>query len=236
MKITLLRVVLIVLATLCAQPAQAADYPAREPAGFSWEVPVEPNTAQARAELEKLIRELRSLSVSSAAPSAKTGKPSDPNAVAGSNKAAAERPSDANSPQKSSAPAGSQAGAGQKKQQVIAELDPNSAPDPFGLAETLYRLGRYAEAAACYKVAAARPASADKRQSEADRAWVLFQTGNCYAKFDPAEAIKAYRQLITDYPTSEWVPVAICREQLMQWYIQSGVAQTSEKMQFEKQQ
>jgi tetratricopeptide (TPR) repeat protein len=205
----------------------AQDEPAAKTARAVIDAPVEPNTTLARAELNRLINELQSISFRDPAnpvargPVAKTAtsrKGWQQVATADANSAAtkaAERPEPAVKP---------------KPEVPAIAGDPNTLADPFEMAEALYKMGRYKESAACYGVALARASSTEKSNvPEADRAWMLFQRGNCHARLDAREAIKIYRQLITEHPASEWAPIAIGREQLLQWYITSDIAMTPEK-------
>jgi tetratricopeptide (TPR) repeat protein len=217
----------ILAAAVPATILVAQDEPAVKAARAAIDAPVEPNTALARAELYRLINELESISFRDPA------NPVSGQAVA---KGFTARP---RGPQGASADTNSvpDKAAAQPKPAVKPKpevppivQDPNTVANPFELAEALYRVRRYKESAACYRIALARASSEEKRDgADADRAWMLFQTGNCYARLDPAEAIKVYRQLMTEHPASEWTPIAIGREQLLQWYIASDIAPTPEK-------
>jgi len=90
---------------------------------------------------------------------------------------------------------------------------------PFELGEVLFFSGRLKEAAVFYQEALKRkspdnPPTADDQ----DRAWILFQIGNCLRDDDLPTAKKMYRQLITEYPNSPWVYLAKAREELIDWY------------------
>jgi hypothetical protein len=60
-----------------------------------------------------------------------------------------------------------------------------------------------------------------------DRAWILFQLGNCLRDSDPSAgsgqalqaARNAYRRLIAEYPDSLWTDLAKARESLIDWYL-----------------
>jgi len=52
-----------------------------------------------------------------------------------------------------------------------------------------------------------------------DRAWILFQTGNCLRNEDLPGAAKAYQQLLTEYPSSPWSDLAKVRSNLIAWYL-----------------
>ena len=52
-----------------------------------------------------------------------------------------------------------------------------------------------------------------------NRAWILFQIGNCLKDDDLAKAQEMYRQLITECPGSPWAEPAKAREKLIDWYL-----------------
>ena len=88
---------------------------------------------------------------------------------------------------------------------------------PFELGEVLFFSSRLKEAAVFYQEALRRK-SPDKTGSDQDRAWILFQIGNCLRDDDLPTAKKMYRQLIAEYPNSPWVDLAKAREELIDWY------------------
>jgi len=63
--------------------------------------------------------------------------------------------------------------------------------------------------------------SLDDVGSAQDKAWILFQTGNCLRDDDLANAGKMYRQLIAEYPNSPWIDLAKARLNLIDWYQKS---------------
>ncbi len=205
----------------------AGEESAAKTARASIDVPVEPNTTLARAELNRLINELQSISFRDPANPAAKGPVAKTTASREGWQAAAT--ADANSA--ATKPAAQPEPAVKPKPEVPAIAgDPNTLANPFEMAEALYKVGRYKESAACYGVALARASSAEKSTvPEADRAWMLFQRGNCHARLDAHEAIKIYKQMMTEYPASEWTPIAIGREQLLQWYIASDIITTPER-------
>jgi tetratricopeptide (TPR) repeat protein len=95
--------------------------------------------------------------------------------------------------------------------------DPNQLDNPFKLAEVLFLSGRPKEAAMLYQEAF-KSKSPDRTEAAQNRAWTLFQIGNCLRDDDPKTAQKAYRQLIAEYPESPWVDLAKVREKLIDWY------------------
>ncbi len=104
--------------------------------------------------------------------------------------------------------------------QIIKKLsqNPGNMNNPFELAETLFLSGYQKEAAIFYREAL-KPKSPDGTPSAPDRAWILFQIGNCLRNHDRPEAIKMYAQLITEYPNSPWKELAQARRTLLSWYM-----------------
>jgi len=200
------------------------------------DVPAEPNKALARAELDRLIRELQSISFpdptnpANASRTAAQQGSHDKHAGDGKSELVGDA-SDANpSPARTAADSNEPSRSGSR---LVAE--PNSVANPLELAEALYKVARYDEAAACYQVALDRVASGQNKSATArDQAWILFQIGNCHARMNPEAAINAYKRLIADHPASDWTPIAVVREQLMQWYLASGIPVTKEKPRLEK--
>jgi TolA-binding protein len=111
--------------------------------------------------------------------------------------------------------------------QLVGNLaqHPDRSDNPFALGEVLYYSGRLKEAAVFYQEALKRKRastelsrmSSDKAGSDQDRAWILFQIGNCMRGDDPPTAKKMYRLLITEYSDSPWVDLAKAREGLIDW-------------------
>jgi tetratricopeptide (TPR) repeat protein len=109
----------------------------------------------------------------------------------------------------------------------------------FELGETLFLSGNLKEAAIFYREALKRkspeprlrgdkftparePALREPKAgvgSARDRAWILFQIGNCLRNDDPITAMKMYGQLITEYPNSPWKELAGARSKLLNWYL-----------------
>ncbi|MDH4238471.1 MAG: hypothetical protein OEW48_02805 [Phycisphaerae bacterium] len=96
--------------------------------------------------------------------------------------------------------------------------DPNQLENPFELGEVLYFSGHLKEAAVFYQEALNRT-NPDKPGLERNRAWILFQIGNCLKDDDLLTAQKIYRKLITECPGSPWVEPAKAREKLIGWYL-----------------
>jgi len=94
---------------------------------------------------------------------------------------------------------------------------PEQVTNPFQLAEILFLSGHVKEAAAFYQEALNRIDPNDASAAE-DRAWILFQMGNCLRKDDLPAATKMYRQLVAEHPNSPWTELAKTIEKLADWY------------------
>ena len=103
--------------------------------------------------------------------------------------------------------------------QAVSELSqhPEQLSSPFELAEILFRSGNLKEAAVLYQQALDKTNPKDAA-SASNRAWILFQIGNCLRNDEPQNAMKTYRQLITEYPGSPWTEIAKARDKLIDWY------------------
>ncbi len=103
--------------------------------------------------------------------------------------------------------------------QIVSELSqhPEQVSNPFELAEILFQNNHLKEAAVLYQQALTKTNKQDAA-SASDRAWILFQIGNCLQKDDPQTTIKTYRQLINEYPDSPWTEFAKAKEKLTDWY------------------
>jgi len=108
----------------------------------------------------------------------------------------------------------------EKTTQVLRALtkNPEKISNPFELGEILFVSGNLKEAAMFYSEALKRKDPNDVGGSQ-DRAWILFQIGNCLCKDDMQVAAKMYQQLLTEYPNSPWAPFATARNNLIAWYL-----------------
>jgi tetratricopeptide (TPR) repeat protein len=97
--------------------------------------------------------------------------------------------------------------------------DSNQIAAPLELAEALYRSGKPALAGLCYKKALTLTDANDPNKAS-ERAWILFQTGNCLKYDDPNTAKESYAQLLRTYPNSPWVEVAKTRHDLIDLFQQ----------------
>lgn len=95
--------------------------------------------------------------------------------------------------------------------------DPSQVADPLEMAELLFLSGRRAEATVFYERALARTTPND-RSTENDRAWILFQLGNCLRQTDMTRARDMYMKLVAEYPASPWTELAKAHGRLITWY------------------
>lgn len=96
--------------------------------------------------------------------------------------------------------------------------DPEKLDNPFELGEILFVSGKVKEASTFYSEALKRKDPNDVSVSW-DRAWILFQTGNCLRNEDLPAAAKMYQQLLTEYPNSPWADLATAQSNLIAWYL-----------------
>jgi tetratricopeptide (TPR) repeat protein len=95
--------------------------------------------------------------------------------------------------------------------------DPNHITNPFELAEILFRSGKTGPAGLCYKKALVSIDANDPNLAD-ERAWILFQIGNCLKDNDPNTARESYAELIRTQPDSPWTEIARVRLGLLDWY------------------
>ena len=96
--------------------------------------------------------------------------------------------------------------------------NPEKLDNPLELAEVLFFSGNLKEASTFYSEALKRK-DPDDPGSSSDRAWILFQMGNCLRNDDMPAATKMYQQLVIEYPNSPWVEPAKARSDLIAWYL-----------------
>ncbi len=94
---------------------------------------------------------------------------------------------------------------------------PEQIDNPLELGEILFLSGYLPRAAIAYQEALKRT-EPNSPSSAKDRSWILLQMGNCLRADDPATAAKMYRQLISEYPNSQWADAAKAQDQLAEWY------------------
>ena len=99
--------------------------------------------------------------------------------------------------------------------------NPNDVQDPLALADILYNCNYLSQAAIFYK-RALDIADSNLIDSYAykDKAWLIYQTGNCLQKIDSNAASAMYKKLINEYPDSIWANPAKAKNRLIEWYIQ----------------
>jgi tetratricopeptide (TPR) repeat protein len=103
--------------------------------------------------------------------------------------------------------------------QMLKKLSqhPEKMDNPFELGEVLFLSTNLKEAAIFYQEALKRTDANDINSAQ-DRAWILFQIGNCLRNDDLPVAAKMYGQLITEYPDSPWTELAKAQVKLIDWY------------------
>ena len=101
--------------------------------------------------------------------------------------------------------------------------DPEKLDNPLELGEIVFVSGNVKEASTFYSEALKRKDPNDVSVSW-DRAWILFQIGNCLRNEDPPAAAKMYQQLLTEYPNSPWADLAKARSNLIAWYLKNEPA------------
>jgi tetratricopeptide (TPR) repeat protein len=97
---------------------------------------------------------------------------------------------------------------------------PEKLRNPLELAEILFKRNYLEQAAMCYRQALDRM-NANQNQQPVDKAWVLFQLGNCLKNTEKSTALQMYGQLIEEYPDSPWTDMAKVKRQLIEWYMQN---------------
>lgn len=97
-------------------------------------------------------------------------------------------------------------------------VDPNTVSDQFKMAEILNLTGRMSEAVPFYQRALDGLTKADPNTS-AQRQWILLQLGHCLLHSDPLLARQMFSALISEYPDSKWLALAITLQSLAEWYI-----------------
>jgi hypothetical protein len=99
--------------------------------------------------------------------------------------------------------------------------DPNLIRNPFELAEILFKSGKQSQAGICYKQAL-KALPADDPNVASERAWILFQIGNCLKDEDPNTARESYAELIRTHSNSPWTEIAKTRYGIIEWYQQDN--------------
>lgn len=93
---------------------------------------------------------------------------------------------------------------------------PDQLDDPLELGELLFASDNTKDAVICYQEALKRADPNDVRLSQ-DRAWILFQIGNCQRNHEPSVATETYRRLLVEYPDSLWADLAKVQKEYIDW-------------------
>ena len=96
---------------------------------------------------------------------------------------------------------------------------PEKLNNAFELAELLFSRACLEEASKCYRQALEHLMK-KTNVNDSEKAWLLFQIGNCLHKTNPTEALKTYRQLLEEHPNSQWNEFAKIKSKLIDWYLQ----------------
>jgi tetratricopeptide (TPR) repeat protein len=95
--------------------------------------------------------------------------------------------------------------------------NPHQINNPLELGELLFRNGNYKEAVLFYREALVRT-EPNNPDTAIDRAWILFQTGNCLRNSDMPGAAEMYGRLITEFPNSLWAQMSMVQSRFITWY------------------
>jgi len=178
--------------------------------------------AQTSLALKRLIRQVRVLTLPDKSPALAAVATGEPSATGRTPKAATTGTPNVGpvppDPVGAAASAGTSTSAPQM-QKALADLRKNAGRvrDPLEVAELLFLSGRSGEAVPFYEEALRRTTAGDTA-SAADRAWILFQLGNCLRESDATKAQDAYAKLIAEFPGSPWTEMARASRQLVAWY------------------
>lgn len=94
---------------------------------------------------------------------------------------------------------------------------------PLKIAELLYRDGHKQLAGRYYEIALAQ----SETMTVQDRAWALFQLGNCLREQSPEKAIQAYKQLVSEHPRTTWARAAAARIEVLEFHQQNQPEMTA---------
>jgi tetratricopeptide (TPR) repeat protein len=94
--------------------------------------------------------------------------------------------------------------------------NPDQLDDPFEMGELLFAGGNTKDAVIFYREALKRTDPNDVRLSQ-ERAWILFQIGNCLRYHEPVAATETYRKLLVEYPNSLWTDLAKAQKEFIDW-------------------
>lgn len=97
------------------------------------------------------------------------------------------------------------------------------------LADLLYE-SQYSERATPFYRLATETLDPNAPLAHENRAWALFQLGNCLRESAPAEAKLAYQRLTSEYPTAPWADLAAMWHDLADWYWREQPRETLEEV------
>lgn len=102
--------------------------------------------------------------------------------------------------------------------QILKNLlqHPDQLNDPLELGEILFYSGNTEDAVLFYQEALRRTDPNDVNSSR-DRAWILFQMGNCLRNRDLPAAAKIYGQFLTEHSHSPWADLANAQREFIAW-------------------
>ena len=87
----------------------------------------------------------------------------------------------------------------------------NNIADPAALGDALFQAGHPNLAAVFYDRAV------KGQTAPMEKAWMLFQAGNCRRRTDPQAALKAYDTLVAAHPESPWSSIALVQKGIVEW-------------------
>jgi TolA-binding protein len=177
--------------------------------------------AQASQALKQLIRQVHSAAANEKSPVQLTAPKAEPKPAQPERAESTVTAADTAEPPAQPEPAAATASAAlpPKTQKTLENLrqNPTRVRDPLETAELLFLSGRPTDAVPFYEEALRHTRAGDPA-SGSDRAWILFQLGNCLRETDIAKAQDAYVKLIAEYPNSPWTEMARAGGRFLTWY------------------
>ncbi|MCU0914482.1 MAG: tetratricopeptide repeat protein [Planctomycetes bacterium] len=211
------------------QEAAGADAgPHSPPATELWtsriSAPDPADEAEASLALQRLIRRVHSMTFSdkgTSPPSAPTTNlaPTEPvAAVSLPAPAVASRVPAASISVESGAVPGATPVVSPQVQKTFESLrqNPSRIGDPMEAADLLFLSGRPTDAIPFYEEQLRRLKT--DAASRDDRAWALFQLGNCLRETNVARAQETYGKLMAEYPESPWTEMARAGSRFLTWH------------------
>jgi tetratricopeptide (TPR) repeat protein len=176
--------------------------------------------AKGKDELKQIIAQIRSVEFGPPKPASVPLVVPDEAAVIEPNKAPPDIPAEKKDEKEQIGPRPPYEPITDRTLQMLRNLSqhPGKMDNPLELGETLFLSGNLREAAVFYREALKRQDPNDV-SSARDRAWILFQTGNCLRNDDLPTAAKMYGKLLTEYPNSPWTGLAKFHSKLINWYL-----------------